>query len=86
MKDCDFCRNAYTDEELSHDNDLSYLTIGKCDTTKNIRAYLRSGDKKHTVLMVEEGHDLIWIYHPNFCPNCGRELTENKINKRRTQG
>ena len=76
MKDCTYCKNAYTDESLNHDNDLSYFKIGEPD--EEYRAYLRTGDKRATALLVEKGNELKWAYYPNYCPNCGRELKENK--------
>lgn len=75
MKDCGLCRSAYTDEELRYDNDLSYIPIGL--PNDGYRAFIRSGDKKPTALLVEKGNDLVWVYKPKFCPNCGRELIEN---------
>lgn len=85
MKDCDFCRNALTDEELHHHEDLSYTHIGAVD--QNYLAYYRTGDKRKTVLMVEYNNkgtkELAWIYAPKYCPECGRKLYENELGKRR---
>lgn len=78
--DCDYCKNAYTDEDLNHDNDLSYMSVGKCN--EGHRAFFRTGAKGYTALLVEQGNEPIWEYHPKFCPNCGRRLLENELKAR----
>ena len=79
LHDCDFCRNAYTCEELSHDNDLSYMSVGKGDD--NTRMLFATGDKRPTLLIVEtrtdRGFKPIATLKPKYCPFCGRELIEN---------
>lgn len=75
MKDCYLCKNAHTDPTLSSDTDLSYMSVGECDS--GYRAFMRSGDARNTALLVEHGNELIWAYHPRYCPNCGRLLIEN---------
>lgn len=76
MTDCDFCRNAFTDGDLSHDNDLSYSPIGAVEPS--YRAFLRTGDRRKTAIMVEYGSELAFIYAPKYCPECGRHLLENE--------
>lgn len=78
MKDCTYCKNAHTDERLTNDTDLSYMSIGDPDYEDGYRAYLRTGDNRPTALLVEKKNDLIWAYYPYFCPNCGRVLKENE--------
>lgn len=90
VSDCDYCRNAYTCDELSHDNDLSYMGCGTTD--RLIRMMFRSGDKRPTQLIVEQlcitgiNHQrlewqLIAALTPNYCPFCGRPLFENMKQK-----
>lgn len=90
MKDCDFCRNAYTCDELYHGNDLSYISCGIVD--KGFRMFFRSGGAATTELIVEQlwtkglNHnklewELIGRFIPNYCPFCGRPLFENMKQK-----
>ena len=84
LKSCGMCLNAYTDEELNSDNDLSYFTIGKCED--GYRMLFRTGDGRPTGVVVEKwfessGWHSIGFYQPKFCPNCGRELKENEQKK-----
>lgn len=74
--DCDFCRNAHTCNQLSHDNDLAYRSIGKVDDA--YRLYFRTGNDRPTSLLFEYGNELVGFYRPRFCPECGRELFENE--------
>lgn len=82
MDACFMCTNAHTDPELNSDNDLSYITIG--DFTPKRRMMFRSGDGRTTQIIVEEFDEksgcwqLVGFYRPKFCPNCGRELIENR--------
>lgn len=78
---CYMCDNAWVDDELNFNNDLSYYSVGDCCDNK--RMMFRSGAKKPTSLLIEEYDEQVkqWItvgvYQPKFCPNCGRELFEN---------
>ena len=81
---CRFCVNAHTDPELDSNNDLSYMGIG--ESSKGYRILFRSGDSRPTELLFEKwdeksGWHLIGRYQPQYCPNCGRKLTENKTPK-----
>lgn len=78
---CKMCDNAYTNPDLTSDNDLSYISVGDC--ADGYRILLRTGDARFTVLEFEgRGQDRCWCslghYRPNFCPNCGRRLRENE--------
>lgn len=78
---CGMCDNAFVNPELRNDNDLSYYTLGKC--MANMRIMIRSGAGKSTQIIVERydsesGWYLAGSYRPRFCPNCGRELVENR--------
>lgn len=82
---CGMCDNAHTNPELQSDNDLSYFSIGKCEDS--YRLMLRTGDGRSTQILFEKwGQDRRWhlvgFYQPDFCPNCGRKLTENEKNSR----
>lgn len=76
MKDCAYCKNAYTDSGLDHTNDLSYLSIG--ESAEKVNAYIRSGGNMRTAIVIEKNKQVVWLYRPKYCPNCGRELKENK--------
>lgn len=78
---CGMCDNAYTNPELTHYNDLSCFSLGKFESGK--RMMFRSGDHRPTELIIEELKEdrcwhLIGKYIPKCCPNCGRELIENR--------
>ena len=81
---CEMCLNAHVDHDLTSDNDLSFFTIGKCE--KRYRLMFRSGSGRPTSILVERWTsrklwEEIGFYHPKFCPNCGRPLTENEPKK-----
>lgn len=78
---CRMCDNAYTNPDLTSDNDLSYVSVGDC--ADGYRILFRSGDARPTVLEFEgRGQDRCWgllgWYQSKFCPNCGRRLVENE--------
>lgn len=78
---CGMCNNAFVNPELRTDNDLSYVTLGK--SMAKMRIMMRSGCGKSTQIIVERydnesGWYLAGSYRPRFCPNCGRELVENR--------
>ena len=85
LKDCDFCRNANTDDELSHDNDLSYMCCGRV-IDDNYQIHLRTGDKRKTLIIIDQKTERGWKpiaeIIPNNCPFCGRILIENKMYRR----
>lgn len=78
---CHVCCNATVEPELTPDNDLSYIGVGK--TEKGYGLHIRSGDGKPTVLVVSKWEESlgrnvdIAVYKMNFCPECGRRLIEN---------
>lgn len=80
---CHICLNAYVDPDLTHDNDLSYHSIGHADTEHQIT--FRSGANRPTEILIEKrvhqkdrAWSLVGYYKPNYCPNCRRKLIENK--------
>lgn len=90
-RDCDFCKNAHTDDELHHDDDLSYIACG--DVDKGYRMLFRTGDNRPTKLIIEQfrpiginfdvpNWELVGEFTPNYCPFCGRPLFENMLEKR----
>lgn len=81
---CRFCINAYIDDELEDDKDLSYSSLGECES--GYRIFFRTGDRRPTELLVQKYHKEVgWCsighYQPQYCPNCGRKLIENKAPK-----
>lgn len=79
---CRMCLNAHVDPELTDNNDLSFHPIG--ESAKQYRLMFRSGDARPTSILAERLNEQmgLWegigFYHPRFCPNCGRRLTENE--------
>ena len=77
---CHMCDNAFVNEELTRDEDLSYVGLG--NFFLGYRAMLRSGDGKPVEIITEHWNCQNWEevgrYRPAFCPNCGRELVENQ--------
>ena len=79
---CFMCTNAHTDPDLTSNDDLSYITIG--DSLPKKRMMFRTGDGRTTQIITEEFDEksgcwqLVGFYRPKFCPNCGRELIENR--------
>lgn len=77
---CSFCCNAFVDEDLCHDNDLSYKCIG--DSAAGYQAYIRSGDRRGVVILFQaraKTWHSVGVYVPKFCPECGRRLEENSL-------
>lgn len=78
LQPCHMCMSAANTEGLTEDNDLSYFSIG--DTLKDYRILIGSGDGKAPRILFEQkgskGMDLVGIYYPKYCPNCGRKITE----------
>jgi len=77
---CGICNNAYVDAELQEDGDLSYTSLGECES--GYRVFFRSGDSRPTEILFEKwygkaGWHLVGYYRPKYCPNCGRKLIEN---------
>lgn len=86
---CRMCVNAATEEELTPDDDLSYIGIGECED--GLRMMFRTGDGKPTEILVERFHEkhgwqTVGLYRPAYCPNCGRLLVENLKNGGRRLG
>lgn len=82
---CFLCDNARVNDELTDENDLHYHTIGKFED--GFRALIGTGDGKPLRILLEQRRCLyksrpekewvtVGIYEPQFCPNCGRELSE----------
>ena len=88
MKDCDYCRNAFT-SDIDPEYDGSYLNIGQ--TEKGYRMFFGSAalSKPPVRILVDtfcedayyRGHKGcnvdIAIYTPKYCPECGRRIKEN---------
>ena len=77
---CHMCDSAFVNEELTRDNDLSYVSLG--NFFLGYRTMIRSGDGKPVEIITEQWNGQAWEemgrYRPKFCPNCGRELVENQ--------
>ena len=84
IKDCDFCKNAFTDLRFDKENDLSYLSIGQCEN--GFSAFIRATSvyKPPIQILVQQyRNDLkhnvdIFCFTPAYCPMCGRKITENE--------
>lgn len=94
---CKFCFNAYVWKSLPHeeeeyfdggldnDNDGHSVTIGNAPMTYQM--YFNSGmGKPCEIEFCKWGNNDRWNtigrYYPKYCPECGRELSEYKINER----
>ncbi len=81
MDACYMCNNAHVDPELTSDNDFSAFSIGKC--AAGYRILFESGWARPTEITFEKVEEIgfvtIGFYRPRYCPNCGRELFENKL-------
>ena len=78
IEPCRMCLNARIDDELTDDNDLSYISVGSCE--KYFRVLIASGDRKPVRILFEDQCGPFWCpvgeYYPLYCPNCGRKLSE----------
>ena len=87
MRDCDRCRNAYTCEELTHDNDMTVSTIGTMPRYKRL-VYITGGYGLPRI-EYEEWNDQygVWstkgTFYPLYCPFCGRKIEENEYERTR---
>lgn len=79
---CKYCFNANTDSELTPENDLHYIALGVGE--KGYSVYFKTGDGRPTEILFEDRKNLktstglAACYIPKYCPECGRELTENR--------
>jgi hypothetical protein len=79
---CGNCLNAYVDDELTPENDFSARSVGMAEPGHRIM--LQTGCGRPTEIVSEiwnEKHkqwETIAAYAPKYCPECGRELFENK--------
>lgn len=80
-KICRFCFNSTVCDDLTPDNDLSYLSVGS--VYKGYSSHIRSGARRPTALLVSKydesvGRNVdVFIYNMKYCPECGRKLIEN---------
>lgn len=83
IKDCDYCKNAFTDKRLDDDNDLSYMSIGCFENGYGVFMRTSAAYKPPVAIIVQMFHkDLkrnvdIACYAPIYCPICGRKIIEN---------
>ena len=79
---CDKCMNAFVNPELEPDYDFASRSLG--DSSKGYRMMYNTGARRKTHISLErwsEDHkqwETEGIYIPKYCPECGRELKENK--------
>ena len=80
---CPYCDNAIINKDLTSNTDLSYLPIGNY-LSPGYEIYFRTGNRQKTAIEFSTWSDkyqksiIIGEYTPKFCPECGRELIENK--------
>ena len=83
MKPCRMCYNARLDDELTDDNDGSYISVGK--TAKYYRIGIGSGMGKPLRMEFEHWNEkrqenvVVGRYLPKFCPECGRPIVEYEV-------
>lgn len=84
INDCEYCKTAFTDMRLNAENDLSYLSIGKC--ADKFGAFIGSSAIHRPPVEIsvqqwneqhQRNHD-IFRFTPAYCPMCGRKITENE--------
>ena len=77
---CNFCDNAFFNNELTDDNDFSSFTIGSSLSDNRLMLSVGAGKP---LRITSEHYDYEyrgWIfnsaYYPKFCPECGRQIIE----------
>lgn len=84
IHDCEYCKTAFTDKRLTEENDLSYLCIGK--SANGFSAFIGSSAMHRPPVEIsvqqwneqhQRNHD-IFRFTPEYCPMCGRRITENE--------
>lgn len=81
MEPCFMCDNARVSEVLTEDNDYSAICIG-ASLRDDTRIMFCSGWGKPPRFEVErfikktKHWALAGFYYPNYCPYCGRKITE----------
>ena len=84
IKDCPYCKNAFTDLRLEPDNDLSYMPIGRCDNGFGAFICATALYRPPVKIIVQKYREDIkqnvdiFCYTPTFCPMCGRKIVENE--------
>lgn len=77
---CYMCDNAKINNQLTNDNDFSCYAVGT--TLEGFRIMIVSGNGKPVRIEFEQWDedskkmDVVGVFLPNYCPICGRELTE----------
>ena len=81
LQSCYMCNNAAVDDELTDENDLSFIQVGKT-VSSVFRIMLQSGNSEGVKILFEQFSGKYWqtigVYAPSFCPNCGRKLVEQR--------
>lgn len=81
---CSLCDNASVNNRLSEENDLSYHAVG--ETEKDFRIMIAAGGGKPIRILFErwmgKQWNLVGIYEPSFCPNCGRPIHEYEAKRK----
>lgn len=84
IKDCKYCKNAFTDKRLDDDNDLSYTSIGHFESGYGVFIRASAACNPPVAIIVQvHRKDLkrnvdVACYAPQFCPVCGRKIIENE--------
>lgn len=83
---CGYCENALVSDYLDNTNDYACFSIGYMPDRK--RMMLCTGYGKPLRIEIEEFNDqygkwsTIGVYYLRYCPMCGREICEYKIDSR----
>lgn len=84
IKDCKYCKNAFTDKRLDAHYDGSYISIGEC--AEGYGAYISSSAESNPPVRIvvqtyreaiKRNVDVAY-YAPTYCPMCGRKIVENE--------
>lgn len=81
---CYMCDNARINDDLTDETDFGSFSLGSfnCDFDKGYHAMISTGYSKP--LRVKFSHynekirewEIVGIFYPKYCPNCGREIYE----------
>ena len=81
IKMCEYCHNAWIDDELTDENDFGSYTIGLSEMS--YRIMFNSGFGKRCRIVFESFDGKLWqligYFEPDFCPFCGRDLRNDYI-------
>ncbi len=84
IKDCKYCKTAFTDPRLDPETDFQSITIGNTD--KGFNVYIDAGVVNNPPVSIKvfmwrddlRQNVTVAAITPHYCPMCGRKIAENK--------